>query len=141
MRQPKEQEIQKTITDFLKIKRFIVFKHRNVGIYKKDTGKYIPLAYGEKGISDIIACSPTGRFWAVEVKAPGKKPTEEQLDFLARVNAAGGKGILAFSLDEVMAAVGEEDSNNRPQAPQSSIPLIKVSRPPITEGSTTSDEV
>lgn len=40
-------------------------------------------------------------FSAVEVKTPQGKPTEEQVDFLAAVNAAGGIGIIATSSDDV----------------------------------------
>jgi hypothetical protein len=57
----KESDIQRAIIDLLKYKRFVVFKHRNVGIWKKDTERYIPLSFGEKGISDIVACSPAGQ--------------------------------------------------------------------------------
>lgn len=96
-----EQGIQKSIIDYLKYKKFIVFKHRNVGIYIQKTGKYIPLSFGEKGISDIIACSPQGTFVAIEVKKAGGKPSENQIEFLERVRASGGIGILAYSLDEV----------------------------------------
>jgi hypothetical protein len=98
----KEADIQKQIMDYLKLKRFIVFKHRNVGIYKQSTGKYIPLAFGEKGISDIIACSPNGRFIAIECKKKGNKPSPDQLEFLDRVHRNNGIGIIAYSLDEVM---------------------------------------
>jgi hypothetical protein len=70
MRESSEQDIQKAILDLLHYKRFVVFKHRNVGI-KKENGSYIPLPAGEKGIADIIACAPGGRFWAIEVKKPG----------------------------------------------------------------------
>lgn len=101
MREATEQDIQKAIIDYLKIKKFIVFKHRNVGIYKKSTGKYIPLSFGEKGISDVIACSPQGTFVAIEVKKPKGKPTPEQTDFLKRIRKNGGIGIFAYSLDNV----------------------------------------
>ena len=105
MRDATEQEIQKTIIDYLKIKKYVVFKHRNVGIYKQKTGSYIPLSFGEKGISDIIACSPRGTFTAIEVKKKGGKPSPDQLDFLAGINARGGVGILAYSLDDVLATL------------------------------------
>jgi hypothetical protein len=52
-----DAHIQKQILDYLKLKRFVVFKLRNVGIMKPN-GSYIPLAFGEKGIWDIIGCSP-----------------------------------------------------------------------------------
>lgn len=105
MRDASEQQIQKAIIDYLKLKKFIVFKHRNVGIYKKATDSYIPLSAGEKGISDVIACSNKGTFVAIEVKKPGGKPSPDQLEFLERVKAYGGIGILAYSLDDVMAVI------------------------------------
>ena len=101
--QVKESQIQKTILDFIKRNKILCFKHRNVGIYKKATNSYIPLAYGEKGISDIIGCLPDGRFLAIEVKRQGNKPSIEQADFLKRVNMMGGIGFVAYSLDDVMS--------------------------------------
>ena len=98
----KESEIQKAILDYLKLKKHLVFKHRNVGIFKQDTGKYIPLAAGEKGISDILGCTTQGKFLAVEVKMPGKKPSPEQIEFLDKVNKCGGIGFVAYSLDDVI---------------------------------------
>jgi hypothetical protein len=98
----KESDIQKSILDYLKLKKHLVFKHRNVGIFKQDTGKYIPLAAGEKGISDIIGCTPQGKFLAIEVKMPGKKPSPEQIEFLSRVERHHGIGVVAYSLDDVI---------------------------------------
>ena len=106
MRKETEQAVQKVIIDYLKLKKYLVFKHRNVGIYKKATNSYIPLSFGEKGISDIIACSPQGTFIAVEVKKPGGKPSPDQLRFLEEVKVRGGVGILAYSLDDVIKEVG-----------------------------------
>ena len=105
MRNSTEQEIQKAILDYLKLKKFIVFKHRNVGIFKQATGKYIPLALGEKGISDIIGCSPEGRFVAVEVKRKGIHLSPDQEYFLNKIRAAGGIAILAYSIDDVLKEV------------------------------------
>ena len=101
MKDPTEQQIKKVIADYLRLKKFIVINHRNVGIYKKDTGKYIPLPSGEKGISDIIGCSPRGTFVAIEVKKKGGRPSPDQLYFLERVRQNGGIGILAYSFEDV----------------------------------------
>jgi penicillin-binding protein-related factor A (putative recombinase) len=98
----KESQIQKAILDYLHIKKYLVFKHRNVGIFKQDTGRYIPLAAGEKGISDIIGCTPQGKFLAIEVKMPGKKPSPEQIEFLSKVERNNGVGFVAYSLDDVI---------------------------------------
>ena len=84
MRNATEQEIKKTIADYLRLKKFIVINHRSVGI-KKANGSFIPLPAGERGVSDLLACSPSGRFWAIEVKRPGCKATPDQVEFIARI--------------------------------------------------------
>ena len=105
MLEANEQQIKKSIADYLRLKKFIVINHRNVGIFKQDTKRYIPLPAGEKGVSDLIGCSPDGRFLAVEVKRPGGKATPDQIEFLERVKASGGIAVLAYSLEDVLAAV------------------------------------
>lgn len=107
-----EQAIQKGIIDYLKIKKYVVFKHRNVGIYKKATGSYIPLPDGEKGISDIIGCSPEGRFIAIEVKKPDGKPTQNQIDFIDKIKASGGIAFFAYSLAEAMESLENYPRSN-----------------------------
>ena len=72
-----------------------------MGIYKKNTGKYIPLSYGEKGISDIIGLTKNGKFLAVEVKMPKKKPSKEQLEFIEKVKENGGIAFVAYGLEDV----------------------------------------
>jgi hypothetical protein len=84
------------------IKHCLVFKHRNVGVFKKSTGSYIPLPAEDRGTADIIGCIPTGRFIAIESKVKGNKLTPEQLGFLDRVHRANGIGIVATSIDDVM---------------------------------------
>ena len=86
---------------FLRLKKFLVFKHRNVGIWKKSTDRYIPLPPSERGIADIIACAPDGQFWAIEVKTAKGKATEDQIKFLENVRQNNGVGILARSVDDV----------------------------------------
>lgn len=53
-----ESELQKKILNFLDSRGFITVKI---------------IAANKNGFADIIACSPKGRFWSIEVKAPGKK--------------------------------------------------------------------
>ena len=95
----KEQTIQKAIKDYLEAIGWVVVKINNVGI-KKNDGSYIPTH--QVGVSDLICCTPEGEFVAIEVKRPGNKPTENQKRFLKRVNATGGLGLWATSIDEVM---------------------------------------
>ena len=104
MRNATEQEIQKTIIDYLRIKKYVVFKHHSTGFTVRE-GRVAAFRYSEKGISDIIACSPKGTFVAIEIKRPGKKPTQEQLDFIAQVSTNSGIAFVAHSLDDVLVTL------------------------------------
>ena len=103
MRTELERDIQKAILDYLKYRGFIAIKHRNVGIYKKSTDRYIPLPADELGISDIIACAPSGRFVAIEVKRIGGKPSDAQVAFIKSVQQQGGLATIAYSIDDAIA--------------------------------------
>jgi len=106
MKKTTEQDIQKSIIDYLRIKKYVVFKHNSTQFGVRN-GERFAFTNGTKGISDIIACSPRGTFVAIEVKKPGGKPTPEQLEFLERIKQTEmGIGILAYSLDDVIDKVG-----------------------------------
>lgn len=95
--------------------------------------KPMPVRFGFKGISDIVGwadfcqypadrrgpdnpqgsnpipCDGRGmyhaaRFLAIEVKRPGKEPTDEQRIFLYAVRKAGGLAIVATNVEDVAAA-------------------------------------
>lgn len=58
--------------------------------------------FGIEGQSDILGVIPgTGRFLAVETKAPGGRLSDDQVAFLEMVNRAGGLGIVARSAEEL----------------------------------------
>ena len=62
----------------------------NTGMLRNERGH--PVFYGLcKGSSDLIGMFK-GRFLALEVKMPGKKPTPEQQLFIDTVNKHGGIG-------------------------------------------------
>lgn len=48
----------------------------------------VPSGYGESTL-DYLGCYK-GRFFAVEAKAPGKKPTDRQIMMIERMRRAGG---------------------------------------------------
>ncbi|QGH73305.1 MAG: VRR-NUC domain protein [Siphoviridae sp. cttb18] len=105
MQKIKESQIQKTILDYLHLKGCVAFKHRNVGIFKQKTKQYIPLSFGEKGISDIIGCTRDGRFIAIEVKRKGGRLSEEQKLFLQKIEKSGGIALVAYDLDLVIQRI------------------------------------
>ncbi|HZR80421.1 MAG TPA: hypothetical protein VFD92_04915 [Candidatus Binatia bacterium] len=82
------------------------------------TGREFRVPYGlGKGGSDLVgmlAMKVTlygvevtlSRWIALEVKQPGKYPTEDQKRFLRLVRRYGGFGAVVRSVDEAMAALG-----------------------------------
>ena len=72
------------------------------------------------GSADLIGIAPGGRFLAVEVKVPASaarragRVSPEQRDFLAAINAAGGIGGIARSVDDALMLVDAARSMDGP---------------------------
>jgi hypothetical protein len=49
----------------------------------------------------MLIRKPTGRLFGIEVKALGKKPSPEQLDFGRRLIESGGEYVIARSIEDV----------------------------------------
>lgn len=58
----------------------------------------------EKGVSDIIACHE-GKYVAIEIKRPGRKPSKDQADFLERVKESGGVAFVATCVEDVVTGL------------------------------------
>jgi hypothetical protein len=58
-------------------------------------------------VLDIIACSPAGKFTAIEMKRPGVRPSPEQREFIENVQRHNGVALIAYSLDDVLAMLKE----------------------------------
>ena len=58
---------------------------------------------GKKGVPDIIGCSPTGQFYAIEVKFGSNKTSKLQDWNIAEISKRKGVAIVAYSLDDVKA--------------------------------------
>ncbi len=75
--------------------------------YLNSIGAYhiwpVPTGYGSV-LVDCYACI-RGRFFAIEVKAPGKKATARQQHVLNQVKTAEGYWVLATSAADVKALV------------------------------------
>ena len=62
------------------------------------------------GVSDILAVRPSMcqcgapkvEFYALELKTKDGRATAEQVEFIHRINAAGGYASIAFGLDEAL---------------------------------------
>lgn len=96
-----EAEIQRAILDYLATVSGCVAWRANTGAVS--TGERF-VRFGPKGQADIIGCY-RGRFLACEVKQAGKRPTAEQVAFLAAINQAGGITCVATSVEDVRRAL------------------------------------
>lgn len=97
-----ENAIKNSICSWLTFQKCFCFVHDSVGVYDPRRGKFLANRnpYRIKGVADILGIWK-GWFLAIEVKTPKGYPTLEQKRFLERVNAEGGIGILARSIDDV----------------------------------------
>ena len=99
-----ESEIQTRIMIALSELGCTVWRN-NTGAYK-DGARYI--RYGlAKGSSDLIGMTPCGRFLAVEVKQPGKKPTNDQINFINHVNSKNGVAFIGYSPGQAIQEIKE----------------------------------
>ena len=64
------------------------------------------VAATKSGNPDIICCL-NGRFVAIEVKQPGKQPTELQSLKMEMIRASGGVAFVACSVSDVKEKLGE----------------------------------
>ena len=63
--------------------------------------------YSQGGLPDITGCFMGYRF-DIEVKRPGCKPTPRQEAVMRKISAAGGTVFVAHSVDDVVAALGDD---------------------------------
>jgi len=93
-----EKETQKTILQYLELKKIFHYR-QNSGGFKTDNGHFYRM--GITGAPDIIAVYK-GVYIGIEVKDIKGKQSEGQKDFQERLENAGGIYILAKSLDDVI---------------------------------------
>ena len=91
-----EQHIQTSIMRYIKSIGGLPIKQNQIGIY------------AQAGVPDIIACIK-GRFVAIEVKRPGKKPEPIQEAFLDSLTRKGGVAFWADNLDTVKETLKKEN--------------------------------
>jgi hypothetical protein len=115
-----EKIIENQILTYLSNKKIFVFKNQSTGIFdpKKRIFRKSNNPHHIKGVSDILGCLPYGRFLAIEVKKPyvskktmqfkyrtqeelEKLASEDQINFVKRVNSSGGVAFFADSIDTV----------------------------------------
>lgn len=105
---PKEQEIQKAILQYLRVRRIPCWRFNVIGIPMGD-GKMRPNPE-MKGVADIhliIKRNGVGVSSWLEVKRPGMKQTENQIEFQEAIEKAGGLYRVVHSVEEVIEFLKE----------------------------------
>jgi RecB family endonuclease NucS len=88
----KESDLQRDILEHLRILGMMAWRNSTGAFAGEYRGKKRFVRFGTVGASDIFGIDKNGRFISIEVKAKGKLPTLAQLDWIGRVNSAGGFG-------------------------------------------------
>lgn len=104
-----EDEIQRAVVQHLRQRGApgLVFIHVPNGGRRKPVEAAIFKGLGVRaGASDILAWRG-GKSFALELKAPGGRPTEAQLEFLAEMERAGAFTCVAEGLDRALAVIEE----------------------------------
>ena len=99
----KETSIMRQIMVALSKKDCLVLR-TNAGVYFDSTGNRVTIGF--PGLSDLVGCTPDGRFFALEVKVPGQKPRENQLAFLEAIKKQGAIAGWCTSVEEALKIVG-----------------------------------
>lgn len=99
-----EQAIQRAVVQHLRARgaRGLVFTHVPNGGYRKPIEAAIFKGIGVRaGVSDLLLWHG-GKSFALELKAPGGRPTETQLEFLSDMEKAGAFTCLCEGLDPAL---------------------------------------
>ena len=100
-----ERDVQKAIQDAFRLRHQIALVHADPGNSRiNGGGRFSSIPEGYPDLVGIVP--PSGRFLAIEVKVPGKVPTELQLRMLA---AMRGKGAIAFWASSVAEALAQSE--------------------------------
>ena len=106
----KEKTIEREILDYLRKKKVFCFKINTMGVWDEKIKAYRKSPDVLAGTSDILGIYKK-KFLAIEVKVPGKKPTELQRAFITKVIDEGGVGFAADSVEKVQTVLDYFDKN------------------------------
>lgn len=98
---PLEKDIQKKILQWLQFNGIFCWSNKTQGTFDPKR-KVFRTSTQLKGVPDILGVLPDGRFLGIEVKRPGGKVSDEQVDFMVRANLRGAFAFVAYSLEDAI---------------------------------------
>jgi VRR-NUC domain-containing protein len=102
-----EAQIQRALVEHLRLraKPDVLWLHVPNGEKRdKITGARLKGLGVIPGAADLLLWHE-GNSFALELKSPGRRPTEAQLEFMARFNEAGGHTAVAEGIDRALACL------------------------------------
>ena len=75
----------------------------NAGVYYDTQGNRVTIGF--PGLSDLVGCTAEGRFFALEIKMPGEKPRQNQIDFLESMKRYGAIAGWCCSVEEALKII------------------------------------
>lgn len=109
----REKDIENLILKYLNIlPSTFAWKNNTTGVYDEKRGCYRRQQnkWAINGVSDILGIRH-GRLLAIEVKTPSGKVTQEQQQFIDRVNKEGGIAGVARSIADARAILAAADTD------------------------------
>jgi hypothetical protein len=117
--EPTEAQTQAAILQYLTMDPRVAWARRfntgaavveGVGPGGRPSRRFVRYAF--PGCADILGqLRGSGRFLAIEVKAPKGRATQEQTDFLQQVIDGGGVAVIARSIEDVRDALDSESTS------------------------------
>lgn len=101
LKPPLEKEIQNTICEYLSYNRKILFWRQNTAALFREGRHFAMPKFSLTGIPDIIVIGEGGQFIGIEVKRPGGKQSDNQIEFQKKCEQSGGIYIIAERLEDV----------------------------------------
>lgn len=95
-----EKHIQSQITGWLTANRVFWYRANTGAMNGVHKGKSWFVRFGKPGMPDIVAVM-RGLFVGIEVKRPGQKMSDAQVDFAYALESAGGVYVVMSSLADV----------------------------------------
>ena len=102
-----ERKIQSDIVKALRASDRVAWCYvTSTGTYRGMRGGSL-IRIGINGMSDIIGQLTDGRLFAIEVKMPGKCPSDDQIVFIDRINSNNGVAGWADSVEKALKIIAD----------------------------------
>jgi len=97
-----ENDLKKAIMDYLAARRVFHWRNNTGAMFGTYKGKKRFFRFGHRGSGDIFILH-RGKFFSVELKSPGKYPTEDQQAWALRVTENGGASPRFDNIDDFIS--------------------------------------